>query len=334
LAHTETSSLICDGKTVQTVGVKIFAALIMALALAACAPAAVGPELPPTPRLPGMTESHYLTLEGERVYYEAGGPSDSKFAPVLFIHGIGAGNSSHLWRENTASLAKTRRVYAFDFPGFARSGARAMRYTNDLYAGVVEQLLRQVVKAPATLIGGSLGSDYAIRVAVEHPELVRQLLLSNPTGYDPSLNFTRNQSKDLETYNLFSNTPVGGLTFGVLNSDAGLNFFLYNYVYLDWRRVTPDVTKIYMDNLAGPNKQYAPFSFFSGFLDQDVTKLWPQTKQPTLLVWGSDDPFTSIDYAKQFLKVRDVPLKILKARAIPYDEAFEEFNKIALEFLK
>ena len=313
---------------------KILAALIFALALAACAPAATGPELPPAPRLPGMTESHFVTLEGERVYYEVGGPTDSRFAPVLFIHGIGAGNSSHLWRENTASLAKTRRVYAFDFPGFARSGARAMRYTSDLYAGVVEQLLRQVVKVPAALVGGSLGSDYAIRVAVEHPELVKQLLIANPTGYDPSLNFTRNQSKDLETYNLFANTPVGGLTFGVLNSDGGLNFFLYNYVYLDWRRVTPEVTKLYMDNLVGPNKQYAPFSFFSGFLDQDVTKLWPQTKQPTLLVWGSDDLFTSVNYAQDFIKARDVPLKILKARAIPNDEAFEEFNAIALEFLK
>jgi pimeloyl-ACP methyl ester carboxylesterase len=138
--------------------VKILVTLILALALAACAPFATTAEMPPMPRLPGMTESHFVMLEGERVYYEAGGPTDGKFAPVLFIHGIGAGNSSHLWRENTASLAKTRRVYAFDFPGFARSGARAMRYTNDLYAGVVEQLLRQVIKAPAALVGGSLGS--------------------------------------------------------------------------------------------------------------------------------------------------------------------------------
>jgi pimeloyl-ACP methyl ester carboxylesterase len=308
--------------------------LLLIFVLAACAPTATSIELPPAPRLPGMTESHFVTLEGERVYYEVGGPTDSQFAPVLFVHGIGAGNSSHLWRENTASLAKTRRVYAFDFPGFARSGAREMRYTNDLYAKVVEQLVRQVIKAPTALVGGSLGSDYAIRVAAEHPELVRQLLICNPTGYDPSLNFTRNVSKDLETYNLFAKTPVGSLTFSVLKGDGGLNYFLYNFVYLDWRRVTPEVTETYQRNLDGPNKQYAPFSFFSGFLDQDVTKLWPLTKQPTLLVWGSDDLFTSVDYAQDFIKARSVPLKVLKARAIPNDEAFEEFNRLALEFLK
>ena len=311
----------------------------IALALAACAPAA-GPAVPapPAPRLPGLTESQYVTLQGQRVYYEVGGQGP----PVVLVHGIGAGNSSHLWRQNTAALAKAHRVYAFDWPGFARSGATAMRYTNDLYVAVLEDFLKTVVKAPAALVGGSLGSDYAIRVAAEQPALVTKLLVSNPTGYDVNEEANKQGRAFLTTttrrneglYKQFADTIVGDLVFGVLKSDGGLNFFLYNYVYLDWRRVTPELTGIYLENLDGPNKEYAPFSFFAGYLEQRIAEYWPKTTQPTLLVWGSDDIFTPIRFSEPLLKARNVPFQVLKARAIPYDEDFEAFNKLALEFLR
>lgn len=304
------------------------------LTLMGCAPA-LGPApdarpAAPAPRLPGMTESRFVTLEGERVYLEVGGKGTS----VVMVHGIGAGNSSHLWRENTGVLTRSHRVYAFDWPGFARSGARPIAYTNDLYVAVLRAFIRDVVREPVAIIGGSLGSDYAIRVAAENPELVTRMLLSNPTGYTGTT-FNERAGRRPDTFRLFTETLVGGLTFGAVQSEGGLNFFLYNTVYLDWRRVTPEVTNTYLENLQGPAKQYAPFSFFSGFLDQSVRTLWPQTRQPALLVWGSDDVFTPIGFAQEFLKARpDVKLEVLRGRAIPYDEDADRFNTLALAFLK
>jgi pimeloyl-ACP methyl ester carboxylesterase len=309
--------------------------------LLACAPSTNQAKPVPAPRLPGLDSSAIVTIVGEPVYYEVGGPKTG--SPVLLVHPIGGGNSSHLWRENTAALAKTHRVFAFDWPGFARSGAKAQQYTNDLYVKVLEQFIRKVVGGPTAVVAGNLGSDYTIRVAAEHPELITRMLLSNPTGYD--VNATEDRSdrfalavtsaRNPDRYKLFSETLVGNLTYGTLRSEGGLNFFLYNYVYLDWRRVTPELTNIYLENLTGPNKQYAPFSFFSGFLEQPVAGLWERTKQPTLMVWAPDDVFTPIRYSKQFLKARpEVPLKLLKGRAIPYDEDFEAFNTLAVEFLK
>jgi pimeloyl-ACP methyl ester carboxylesterase len=301
------------------------------LVLAACAPV-LTPQAPPAvpaPRLPGMTQSAVVELAGQPVYFETGGEG----SPVVLVHGIGAGNSSHLWRQNTAALAKHHRVYAFDWPGFARSGAKPQRYTNDLYVAVLAEFIREVVGQPSAVVAGSLGSDYAIRVAAEQPSLITRLLLSNPTGYDANLGFNRDTSRDEELYNLFANTLVGGLTFGLLASESGLDFFLYNYVYLNWRLVTPELTQIYLNNLKGDHKQYAPFSFFSGFLDQPVAELWPKLAQPTMLVWGSDDPFTNVSFAERFLAVRPVPFQVLRARAIPYDEDFEVFNRLAVEFL-
>jgi pimeloyl-ACP methyl ester carboxylesterase len=310
----------------------LLALLLCALALVGCVPTASPDRIPtaPSPRLPGLNQSAYVTLAGERVYYEVGGSG----SPVVLVHGIGAGNSSHLWRQNTAALARQHRVYAFDWPGFARSGARPIRYTNDLYVEVLKDFLKQVVGQPSALVGGSLGSDYAIRVAVEEPALVTKLLVSNPTGYDANLGFNREITRDESLYKLFSESLVGSLTFSLINSESGLDFFLYNYVYLNWRLVTPEITNIYMENLKGENKQYAPFAFFSGFLDQPIGDLWPKVTQPTLLVWGSDDLFTSVRFADAFVKARPVAFETLKGRAIPYDEDFETFNRLTLNFLR
>ena len=314
------------------------------LLLVSCAPA-TSPnapsitETPPAARLPGMEKSAFVNLAGEWVYYEVGGQG----SPVVFVHGIGAGNSSHLWRENTAVVAKTHRVYAFDFPGFARSGARAIQYTNDLYTQVLREFIRDVVKERSMVVAGSLGADYTIRVAVESPDLISRMLLSNPSGYD--LNkpenkegrtlLTTTSARNQSLYDQFANTFLGDLIFTTLQSPAGLNFFLYNYVYLDWRRVTDDLTNIYRENLQGPNKKYVPFSFFAGFLEQPVVDLWSKATQPTLLVWGRDDIFTPIRFSVPMLEARkDVQFEVLNARAIPYDEDFKKFNQLAEDFLK
>jgi pimeloyl-ACP methyl ester carboxylesterase len=273
-----------------------------------------------------MTASAYVMLQGERVYYETGGAETGK--ALVFVHGIGAGNSSHLYRRNTEVLAKGYRIYAFDFPGFGRSGARAMRYTNDLYTGVLKDFLREVVREPAAIVAGSLGSDYAIRAAVEEPALITRLLLANPSGYGEV-----NGPPDPGRYDLFAKSFVGDVTFSLLRTDLGLNFFLWYSVYLDRSLVTPEVTALYSGNLQGPDKQYAPFSFFAGFLSQPVRDLWPRTTQPTLLVWGSDDVFTPLERGKAMVADRAVELVVLPARAIPYDERATEFNEIALRFL-
>jgi pimeloyl-ACP methyl ester carboxylesterase len=325
---------------IKTVSVPILAIALCSILLA-CAPSATQATPVPAPRLPGLDSSAIINLAGEPVYYEVGGPKTG--SPVVLVHPIGGGNSSHLWRENTAALSKIHRVYAFDWPGFARSGARAQRYTNDLYVKVLEQFIHEVVGGPSAVVAGNIGADYTIRAAAEHPELITRMLLSNPNGYD--VNATEDRSdrfalavtsaKNPDRYKLFTETLVGDLTYGTLRSTGGLNFFLYNYVYLDWRRVTPELTNIYLENLSGPNKQYAPFSFFSGYLEQPVAGLWERTKQPTLMVWAPDDVFAPIRYSKQFLKARpEAPLKLLRGRAIPFDEDFETFNALAVEFLK
>lgn len=272
-----------------------------------------------------MEETHYIEVGGEQVYYEVGGQG----MPVVLIHGIGGGNSGHQWLHNTAELVKTHRVYVLDIPGFGRSPAQAKKYTAQLYINSLEDFLSRVSGEGSAVVASSLPAAYAIDIAVRQPKLISKLLLVSPTGLG-TLTRPANEGQ----YNTFVGTPLGPVLGATLRGRPGLNFFLYNQVYLDTSKITPEITGIFEKNLEGPNKAYPIYAFISDQLNLDVRTTWPQVTQPVRMVWGSNDTFTPLSTLEEYRKLKDIPVDILKARAIPNDEQSEQFNAIALKFLK
>jgi pimeloyl-ACP methyl ester carboxylesterase len=109
------------------------------------------------------------------VYYRAAGAEGRE--PLLFLHDIGAGASSFMWRKNFDALATDFRVYAPDFLGFGLSDKPAHApYSADLYVALIRDFLgEEARRAPAHLVAGGLSAAFAVRVADEHPALVSSL---------------------------------------------------------------------------------------------------------------------------------------------------------------
>ena len=62
-------------------------------------------------------EAHFFPWKHGRVFYKTAG-LDNAGPPLVFIHGIGAGASSFMWRKNFDELARDFPVYALDLLGF------------------------------------------------------------------------------------------------------------------------------------------------------------------------------------------------------------------------
>jgi pimeloyl-ACP methyl ester carboxylesterase len=117
-------------------------------------------------------KSGRLPVNGVDYYYEIHGSGE----PVLLLHG-GLG-STDMFRGNVLpALAKTRRVIAVDLHGHGRTtlGDRRIDLTdigNDL-AVVLDRLgFKQVDVA-----GYSFGGGAALRLAIQHPTVVRRLVV-------------------------------------------------------------------------------------------------------------------------------------------------------------
>ncbi|MEU7433913.1 alpha/beta hydrolase [Streptomyces sioyaensis] len=100
--------------------------------------------------------------------------------PLVLLHG---GFVDHtMWDAQIPALAARYRVLAPDARGHGRSAnaTAPFRHTDDLAA-----LLRHLGTGPAILVGVSMGAGIAVDTALEHPELVRAVVVSGAGTSEP-----------------------------------------------------------------------------------------------------------------------------------------------------
>ncbi|MFJ2193551.1 alpha/beta fold hydrolase [Kitasatospora sp. NPDC087861] len=100
--------------------------------------------------------------------------------PLVLLHG---GLLDHrMWDDQIAVLARDYRVIAPDARGHGGSSNATgpFRHTDDLAA-----LLRHLDTGPALVVGLSMGGAVAVDTALEHPDLVRALVISGVGTSEP-----------------------------------------------------------------------------------------------------------------------------------------------------
>ena len=125
--------------------------------------------------------AHSISAAGLRTnYHDSGGTG----APVLLIHGSGAGVSAWAnWRLIMPTLAQRARVIAPDMVGFGYSERPpGFAYTMDAWVRQAVGLMDALGIARADLVGNSFGGGLALALAIRHPERVRRLVLMGSVG--------------------------------------------------------------------------------------------------------------------------------------------------------
>ncbi|MCS3428166.1 alpha/beta fold hydrolase [Leucobacter aridicollis] len=93
---------------------------------------------------------------------------------VLFLHGGGV--SGWMWRPVVAQLAGTVRSIVPDLPGHGTSSSVEYTSHDDAVDRLVA-LIRDRAQNGVTVVGFSLGAQLALRLAADHPSLVRAALI-------------------------------------------------------------------------------------------------------------------------------------------------------------
>ena len=116
----------------------------------------------------------FLTVDGMRLHYV-----DKGLGPaLLLIHGNGMMVEDFVTSGLLDKLAQTHRVIAFDRPGFGYSDrSRSVTWTADRQADLLAKGLAKLGVTSATVVGHSIGTQLAVSLALNHPELVKSLVL-------------------------------------------------------------------------------------------------------------------------------------------------------------
>ena len=119
-----------------------------------------------------------ITIDGLRGEVRSRGHG----APLLLLHGFTGRATS--WEPHTSAFAQRFCVITPDLPGHGRSGTPAdpARATVERTAGDLASILEREGWRPAHVLGYSLGARIALRLAIDHQDAVRSLVLESPSA--------------------------------------------------------------------------------------------------------------------------------------------------------
>ena len=273
-------------------------------------------------------QAHFFGWKYGRVFYKSAGRENAG-PPLVFIHGVGAGASSFMWRKNFDDLSNDFQVFALDLLGFGLSDKPpTASYSADLYVELITDFIREVAGQPSNVVASSLGAAYAIRVADEHPDLINAMILNGPTGSD-NLN-RRPGMAGAAFYGLLQSPVLGTSFYNVMASERSIRDFARENLFYDHRRVTDRLVANLYATSHLPGAQHAIAAFLSGYLNTDTRAPFARLTQPTVLVWGKQDNTTPLDTGVSLLQLNSrASLEVFDyCRMMPEQEHPERFNEL------
>lgn len=294
-----------------------------------------------------MTSARAIAIEetsktwnwrGHKITYQQAGDTG---AAVVLVHGFGA--SWGHWRKNLPVLGKSCRCYALDLIGFGGSAKptpdKEIEYTFATWGQQLADFCREVVGSPAFLIGNSIGCIVVMQTAVDCPELalgVAAINCSIRLLHDrkrATLPWYRNYGARV-MQQVLGNKQIGNFFFQQIAKPKVVRKILLQ-AYRRPEAVTDELIAMLMKPAAekGAADVFLAFTRYSqGPLPED---LLPRLHCPTVLLWGTDDPWEPVAMGEKLAQIatvdRFIPLTGLGH--CPQDEAPEIVNPILLEWM-
>lgn len=224
--------------------------------------------------------------------------------PVVLLHGIPTWG--YLWHPLLAELSSGYRVLIPDLLGFGYSD-RSDRFDRSIavQAQVLDRWLEGLGVEQATVVAHDIGGGVALRLATLFPRRVARLCLLNSVCYDSWPIEMMLQFGHPEAYRKLSAANAMRLLrqglkqgFATTPDDKVMDGLLSPYA--------TEVGKLSLiRNAAALNTN----------LTTELTALLPRIEVPTLILWGQEDKFQVLKYAKRL--ARDIP----DARLVPIPQA-------------
>lgn len=252
-----------------------------------------------------MTTFQFATVRGLKLFYREAGSRNSP--SIVLLHGFPS--SSHMFRDLIPQLAKKFHVIAPDYIGFGYSDTpdvSKFEYTFDNLAEYIEEFLFGVLGLKNfSIYVQDYGAPVGYRIASKHPEAINGIVVQNGNAYaegigpafDPMKPFWKNRNSETEK-------PVRDLL------KKEMTIFQYTHGVQDVSRISPDsytVDQLFLDRPGNDAIQLNLLHNYQSNLSRYES--WHEffrSKQPkTLIVWGKNDPFFTVDGAKAYL--RDIP---------------------------
>ena len=254
-----------------------------------------------------------MNLGDIEIYYEMMGQGD----PLLLIHGLGS--SSQDWEMQLPEFSSHFQVISIDLRGHGRSGKPPGPYSVPLLAEDTARLISELGLESVHILGISLGGMVAFQLTLDHPELVRSLVIVNSVPELIAHNFKDRIDywKRLLIVRLFGLEKMGQV--------LAERFFI--------EPKHKDLREIFIQRWAENYKPSYLASLKAAFGWSVVGRLG-EILAPTLVVGADGDYFSNAEKERYTRLMPNAELVIVEdsRHALPAEKP-AEFNRIIVDFL-
>ncbi|MEQ3725521.1 alpha/beta fold hydrolase [Alcanivorax sp.] len=227
-------------------------------------------------------ETHQINVGKWNIHYSEAG---SGF-PVIMLHGGGPGaNGMSNYSRNVDALAKHYRVLVPDMPGYGQStkGIKRSDPFGDLAKGILGLMDTLNIKQ-AHVVGNSLGGACALRMALDHPERVRSLVLMGPGGIGTTRGLPTKGLNKLLNYYTGSGPSLEKLTDFIRSDLVYDGSQVPDALIRDRYEASIDPDVVAQPPLRRPNSLPAAIR-----MDFTRDRRLKKCQIPTLVLWGKAD---------------------------------------------
>jgi pimeloyl-ACP methyl ester carboxylesterase len=256
---------------------------------------------------------------GIDIYYEIHGEGE----PLVLIMGLR--RNAEWWYRQVPDLSKHFKVLVFDNRGAGRTDKPAMNYSIRLFADDTAGLMEAVDIKKAHILGVSMGGYIAQELTINHPEMVRSLVLGcTSAGGERAVLMNPERLKKF--------TANEGLSpEQILRKDMDI-YYSDRFV-----QGSPDKIKEFVEiSLRYYQPPDAFLRQFDACLNHDTGSRLYQVIVPTLILSGDDDPLVPSENSK-ILKELIPQAELIffpgKRHCFFIEEA-ERFNQKVISFLE
>ncbi len=252
-----------------------------------------------------MTTYNYAEINGHKMFYREAGDQDSPI--IVLLHGFPS--SSHMYRDLIPRLADQFRVIVPDYIGFGYSDAPKpgdFSYTFDNLAAQVEALLLGVLGLKKfSIYVQDYGAPVGYRIASKNPQAIEAIIVQNGNAYAEGIGSGFDAMKPFwAKRNAETEKPVRALL--TLETTR----FQYTHGTKNLKQISPDnwtFDQVFLDRPGNDAVQLdLLYDYQSNLGHYDRWHEYFRTSQPpTLIVWGKNDPFFTVEGAKAYQ--RDLP---------------------------
>ena len=253
---------------------------------------------------------------------------DGEGPPLVLLHGLFFDHST--WDGVLPELSDAFRVIAPDLPGFGESEkppANRFPYGIDAFTEAVADLYAGLDLGRAAVVGHGLGGAVALTLAVNHPELVTQLVLVDAMSY-PAPQDTRYRIARLPFVGSFMVKQLWGkTTFRAMYRDLMVS----SHAPIDGARIDR-----YYESFSTPAARGSALATLRSTVDtRAVVARVRRVHTDTLIVWGRDDRMYPAGIGQRL--AREIPgagFELMNTGHAPQEERPHELASLIRRFLR